>query len=86
MEISAKLEPMNFTIKKSLFKHLANPLHIYCRIVEYGVKPRRARKLVRLYENLYREAGDYMKIFLALVGICAFYYAIGTIALNVNFY
>ena len=86
MEISAKLEPMNFTIKKSKSRHLVNPLHVYCRLIEYGVKPRRARKLVRLYEKLYREAGDYMRIFLALVGICAFYYAISTIALNVNFY
>lgn len=31
--------------------HYLNPLHVYCRLVDVGLNPRKARTLASWYEN-----------------------------------
>ena len=43
-----------FTIKRSKFHQLLNPLHVYCRLVEWGVRKRLARAICKGYGKVYR--------------------------------
>ena len=35
-------------------RHYLNPQHIYCRLCDFGLKPKTARKLVYYYEKVYK--------------------------------
>lgn len=35
---------------KEFMEHTFNPLHIYCRMIDCGLSPLRARKIARAYE------------------------------------
>lgn len=39
---------------KDRLRHLFNPLHVYCRLVDCGLAPRRARRVCGVYSRLYR--------------------------------
>lgn len=39
---------------KDRLRHLFNPLHVYCRLVDCGLDRRRARRVCGFYSRLYR--------------------------------
>ena len=39
--------------RKDSIRHLINPLHIYCRLIDIGVKRSFAKQIVRIYDYLY---------------------------------
>jgi hypothetical protein len=47
--------PCNITFKDRI-RHLFNPLHIYCRLVHFGVSKKAAMDICKAYEScLYRQ-------------------------------
>lgn len=38
---------------KSCFQHYANPLHVYCRLIDLGIKKEISRKICTGYELVY---------------------------------
>jgi len=45
---------MLFSIRRD-FRHYFNPLHVYCRLRDFGLGTARAKRLCRVYERfLYR--------------------------------
>jgi hypothetical protein len=42
---------------KSYLQHRLNPLHVYCRLREYGLPYRAAIRVSSVYERLYRVCG-----------------------------
>lgn len=42
---------------KAYLQHRFNPLHIYCRMCDYGLPVRVAHRLSTAYERLYRVFG-----------------------------
>lgn len=39
---------------KSYIQHRFNPLHVYCRLRDYGVSSRAAIRITSAYERVYR--------------------------------
>lgn len=39
---------------KDSLRHLLNPLHVYCRLLDMGVPTVRARAICARYERVYR--------------------------------
>lgn len=38
---------------KDRLRHILNPLHVYCRLLDCGMDRAAARRLCRLYQRLY---------------------------------
>lgn len=44
---------------RNILQHWLNPLHVYCRLLDYGISPRFATRLSGLYERwVYRKPGQ----------------------------
>lgn len=39
---------------KNRLRHILNPLHVYCRLVDCGLGRRQARRVCSVYARLYR--------------------------------
>lgn len=44
-------------IFKAYLQHRFNPLHVYCRLRDYGFSSRAAIRVSNVYERLYRVCG-----------------------------
>lgn len=42
------------TIFRNVFQHMFNPLHVYCRLKDFGVSAPVAHKMCRAYERFFR--------------------------------
>lgn len=42
---------------KAYLQHRFNPLHVYCRLCDYGLSTRAAFRLSSVYERIYRVCG-----------------------------
>ncbi len=41
---------------RSVLQHYFNPLHVYCRLCEFGIAPGAAQRMCGWYERVYRVA------------------------------
>jgi hypothetical protein len=38
---------------RQFFRHVFNPLHVYCRLRDVGMRPASAKRMCRVYERLF---------------------------------